>query len=624
MLIGKFKIYFTRDSEKITGQSYDTNNHKIILYKNLPNKEKQKIEKLLKKESLKHKFPTTLILKITNKKIKVIHSKPAKINIYELPEILLNLLEIELINEKELIRKIPTYSIKFWYQNTLPKNHSGRKVFEGRTNFEGIDTGELLNDRKKIQKAIKEKKKFIWLIEKVSAEDLQLFHHAKGLILLNSSSTSHAAIMGKGLGLPSLILKNPKIKNYTNKKITIDSYSGIIYDRELKIKFNENQIEAINTILSIAKKYSKINILGNSSNPKTSQECKLRKGEGIGLCRTEHMFIGAKRANYLRSIILQKDKPIETIQKLKDLLIKDFYNIFKYQNQKKIVIRYLDAPMHEILPHRNSEIKALSKILKISVTKLKRKITKLQEKNPMLGLRGVRMLLFKPSLIKLQTEAIIESLAELKKDGIEPSEINLEFPMISSVKEIEYIKNTIEKYLPKGNFKIGIMIETPRAALQIKEILPKIDFLSFGTNDLTQMTYGISRDDSTKIIQILKEKQIIDFDPFQKLDEKGVGILLKKVVKEVRSTKPEIKISICGEQATNYDSIRFINKIGIDEISCNPQSIPTVIISNAKLNLKNPNKIETFSNLYKSLMQTLNYKDPAKTELSHNLKSLHE
>ena len=341
--------------------------------------------------------------------------------------------------------------------------------------------------------------------------------------------------------------------------------------------------------MSYVDEYMKVVVRANADNEKDAKRALELGAKGIGLCRTEHMFFSKERIFNFRKMILASNEVQrkKALDKILPYQREDFYHLFKVMNGFPVTIRLLDPPLHEFLPKTNDETQELAKSLGISVNDINDEINKLKEFNPMMGHRGCRLAITYPEIAEMQTKAIVEAYIKAKKEGIlvKPE---IMVPLVGEVNELEYVKciinDTINK-LTNEKFMIGTMIEVPRGAITADKIAKHADFFSFGTNDLTQMTFGFSRDDSGKFLNDYYDKKILTFNPFKTLDKEGVGYLIKEAVKKGKEANSKIELGICGEQGADENSIFFLKDIGIDYVSCSPYRVPCAKLASAKASI---------------------------------------
>jgi len=442
-----------------------------------------------------------------------------------------------------------------------------------------------------------------------SPEDIEGMHVSQGILTARGGMTSHAAVVARGMGkccvagCSKLVIdehkKILKIKDQTFKEgdyITLDGSTGEVYANQLPVIDPELAGEFA-VLMKWATEIKKLGIRTNADTPKDAKIARDFGAEGIGLTRTEHMFFEGDRITAMREMILADTEGgrRKALDKLLPYQRIDFEGIFKAMDKLPVIIRLLDPPLHEFLPKEDDEIKELSKITNVSVEKIKNRITELHEFNPMLGFRGCRLGVVYPEISEMQARAVFEAAINVKKAGTTAIP-EIEIPNVISLKEFKLIKDLIQKVAKetgaegKIHYKIGTMIEFPRAALTADELANEAEFMSFGTNDLTQTTLGFSRDDAGRFIPIYVEKNIFEKDPFQTLDQGGVGKVMKLAVEKARSVKKDMDMGICGEHGGDPASVKFCHKIGLSNVSCSPYRVPIAILSAAQAVLEEKKK----------------------------------
>lgn len=428
-----------------------------------------------------------------------------------------------------------------------------------------------------------------------SPEDLQGMDAAKGILTSRGGMTSHAAVVARGMGKCCVagaheVLVNEKEKTVTigdtvlgeGDMISLDGSTGIVYKGEVETKDPELSGNFA-TLMSWADEVRRLKVRANADTPHDAQTALELGAEGIGLCRTEHMFFAEDRINAVREMILsstqeQREKALSKIEPIQE---DDFYDIYKVMNGKAVTIRLLDPPLHEFLPHTDEDIAIVAKELGVTILEQKKAIDDLHEVNPMLGHRGLRLAITFPEIYKMQARSIARAALRIKNEGID-IEPEIMIPLAGDAKELEVVSSSIreemDKIFEEGNqeinYHVGTMIEIPRATLLADEIAEFAEFFSFGTNDLTQMTYGFSRDDAGKFLSQYLDDGIFERDPFQVIDQKGVGKLMKNAVKLGKSTRKDIKLGICGEHGGEPSSVAFCDELGLDYVSCSPFRVP--------------------------------------------------
>ena len=440
-----------------------------------------------------------------------------------------------------------------------------------------------------------------------SPEDIEGMAVAKGILTARGGRTSHAAVVARGMGrccvagCGELIIneseKTLKIKDkvYTSDDfLSLDGSTGLVYAE--KIDTVPAQVSGdFGKIMAWANEVRRMKVRANADTPADAKQAREFGAEGIGLCRTEHMFFAEDRITAVREMIIARTEAQreKALAKLLPMQREDFVGIYEAMGEYPVTIRFLDPPLHEFVPHTEKEQKALAKEMGICFEELESIIKSLQEFNPMLGHRGCRLSITYPEIARMQTQAVIEAAIIRKRQGsnVKPE---IMIPLVGDAKELEYVKaevvktaeNIMEAEGVRVDYTVGTMIEVPRAALTADEIAKHADFFSFGTNDLTQMTYGFSRDDAGSYLDDYYKKKIFESDPFQRVDQIGVGRLMKTGVELGRKTKPGLKCGICGEHGGDPSSVEFCNEIGLDYVSCSPFRVPIAILAAAQAVLK--------------------------------------
>jgi pyruvate,orthophosphate dikinase len=440
-----------------------------------------------------------------------------------------------------------------------------------------------------------------------SPEDLEGMDVAKGILTARGGMTSHAAVVARGMGKCCVSGAGDCKINYKERTMTaggkvfkegdwisLNGSTGEVYegkiatiDPELSGDFGE--------IMTLADKHRKLAVRTNAETQRDALQARKFGAEGIGLCRTEHMFFEGERIKAMREMILADDEAgrRKALAKLLPIQRKDFTDVFEAMNGLPVTVRLLDPPLHEFVPHEPANQLEMAKEMGISAEKVKQKVEDLHEFNPMLGHRGCRLGNTYPEITEMQARAIIEAALDLKKKGIVVLP-EIMIPLVGAVKELkmqeEIVRTTIDKVFAERKDKIeyllGTMIEVPRAALVADDIAEIAEFFSFGTNDLTQMTFGYSRDDAGKFLPIYIQKGILKNDPFQILDQVGVGQLIEMGIKKGRSKREKLKVGICGEHGGEPSSVEFCHRAGMNYVSCSPYRVPIARLAAAQAVLR--------------------------------------
>ncbi|MGN0626836.1 MAG: pyruvate, phosphate dikinase, partial [Oscillospiraceae bacterium] len=443
-----------------------------------------------------------------------------------------------------------------------------------------------------------------------SPEDIEGMHHSQGILTVRGGMTSHAAVVARGMGT-CCVAGCGDINMHEDEKyfelnghifhegdyISLDGSTGKIYGEAIPT-VAASISGHFETIMGWADKRRKLGVHANADTPKDARQAVKFGAEGIGLCRTEHMFFDPDRIAAMREMIVSEDLEHRkaALKKLLPMQREDFEGLFEALEGRPVTIRFLDPPLHEFLPTDEDDIVALAKEMNIEVSKLKETIASLHEFNPMMGHRGCRLAVSYPEIAAMQTQAVIEAAINVSKRHPDWKIVpEIMIPLVGEIKELKFVKNivveTAENVMSLENYKVdyevGTMIEIPRAALLADEIATEAEFFSFGTNDLTQMTFGFSRDDAGAFLGAYYDKKIYEFDPFAKLDQAGVGKLVEMGVNLGRKTRPDIKLGICGEHGGDPSTIDFCHRVGLTYVSCSPFRVPIARLAAAQAAIRN-------------------------------------
>ncbi len=484
----------------------------------------------------------------------------------------------------------------------------------------GAATGQIVFTAEEAEKWAKEGKTVLLVRKETSPEDIGGMNVAEGILTSTGGMTSHAAVVARGMGKPCVVGckemvitgKKAVIKDKTLKEgdwVTIDGTTGEVFEGQVKLikagitgnfaKFLSWADEIRHSVVRDGIKEKGFLVRTNADLPRDAKVARDFGAEGIGLCRTEHMFFDEGKLEIFQEMIVAED--VETRRKVLKRLLplqkKDFKGIFKAMDGFPVTIRLLDPPLHEFVPKTPAETKALAEKAGIPVKQLQAKIDSLHELNPMLGHRGCRLGITYPEIYDMQVQAIMEAACEEAAKGVKVFP-EIMIPLVGTRKELEILRENAEKVIKEVfkkkkmeiEYKIGTMIEIPRAALTADKVAEVADFFSFGTNDLTQMTFGYSRDDAGVFLQDYIENEILEKDPFQVLDQEGVGQLIDMGVKKGRTTKPDLKVGICGEHGGEPSSIDFCYRVGMNYVSCSPYRVPIARLAAAQAHIRNSKK----------------------------------
>ena len=545
---------------------------------------------------------------IEDSKLYILQTRNGKRTAEASLKIAMDLVNEGIITKEEAILKVEPTSINKLLNGDFEEKYLKKATLltKGLAASSGVAVGRIMFDAKRV----KIREKTILVREETSPEDLQGMALAQGIITLKGGATSHGAVVARGMGKCCVtgcseikideINKTMTVGKYTLKEgdfISVSGHTGEIYLGKIPLKENSFSDE-LKEFVSWASKIKRMGVRMNADTPEDVEQGKAFGAQGIGLCRTEHMFFKKDKIWTIREFILsdrgeEKEKALE---KLHNLQKEDFLNIFKILDGDEANIRLLDPPVHEFLPKTLEDKKKMAEILSISLEDIEKRIYRLKDENPMLGHRGCRLGVSYPELYRIQARAIVEAAYECEKKGIKVHP-EIMIPFIMESKELAYLRKEIEEEIESFfkevgatvEYKLGTMIEIPRACLLADEIAEYADFFSFGTNDLTQMSMGLSRDDSVKFLDDYREKGIWEGEPFYSIDTKAVTKLVKIGVKNGRTAKPNLQIGVCGEHGGDPKSIEFFEGQKLDYVSCSPFRVPTAILAAAQSYLKMKN-----------------------------------
>ena len=569
------------------------------VYKNLKN--------ILIKLEKHYKDMQDVEFTVENNKLWMLQTRSGKRTAKSSVKIAVDMEREKLITKKEAVLRVQPNSLDTLLHPTLDETANLEVIAKGLPASPGAASGKVVFTSDEAERLNGMMQNTILVRVETSPEDINGMHAAKGILTARGGMTSHAAVVARGMGRPCVSGSSEIEIDYQNKifktknneikegdLITIDGSTGRIIKGEVKTVKPEISGD-FSKLMSWADKFRKLKIRTNSETPLDSKTAREFGAEGIGLCRTEHMFFDEERILSVREMILSKSKEdrASALKKLLPFQKKDFIDIFKIMNGLPVTVRLLDPPLHEFLPKNQKEISDVANALNIKSSELEGRITELHEQNPMLGHRGCRLGISFPEIYEMQCTAIFHALVECKKLKIKSIIPEIMIPLVSTEAEIKIMKDLVirvakeveNKTKTKLNFLVGTMIELPRAAIKADDISRHAEFFSFGTNDLTQTTFGISRDDSGKFLNDYIDNKIFDIDPFVSIDE-GVGDLIKIASKKGRKINKKIKLGICGEHGGDPKSIDFCARAGLDYVSCSPYRVPIARLAAAQAQLK--------------------------------------
>jgi pyruvate,orthophosphate dikinase len=512
-----------------------------------------------------------------------------------------------MITESEALMRVSPDHVEAFLHPMVDPNAKTDIVAKGLPASPGGATGQVVFSAEEAVEVCATGASVILVRRETTPEDIHGMKVAAGILTELGGMTSHAAVVARGMGVCAITGCGSISVNYSagtvttdegvvikrGDIITLDGTSGEVMLGDIA-KTEASDSDDFQKLLSWADKHRRLKVRANAETPADAAKARELGAEGIGLCRTEHMFFDAERIDVMRAMILAQD--LEERQKYLDILFNfqhaDILELFKVMDGLPVNIRLLDPPLHEFLPHSEEDIAALAERIGKSADTIREIAQDLKEVNPMLGFRGCRLSVVYPEITAMQVRAIISAAVDATEQGYKPFP-EIMIPLVVNVREIRLVTNIIEKAIREaleGKFvsipyKIGTMIETPRAALSADRIAEDVEFMSFGTNDLTQMTYGFSRDDVGKFLPAYLSNKLVENDPFVSLDQRAVGRLMETAIKESRARKPGIKYGICGEHGGDPRSIRFCHEIGLDYVSCSPYRVPIARIAAAQANV---------------------------------------
>jgi len=562
------------------------------------------LKKVAKKLERHYRDMQDIEFTIERKKLYILQTRTGKRTARAAIKIAVDMVEEGIINKREAIMRVDANSLQQLLHKQVDERAKLDIIARGRPASPGAAIGKICFSPDEAERRSEEESIILFRVE-TSPDDIHGIVKSKGVVTIKGGMTSHAAVVSRGLGIPCVVgVENIKIdeekellivdgkKLGKNDVITIDGTTGNIILGEAPL-IETGFSKELKKLLKWTDEYRKMKVMANADTPHDAKKALEFGAEGIGLGRTEHMFLQANRLPVVREMILAESKKdrMKALKKLKEMQINDFIQLFKIMNGKPLTIRLLDPPLHEFLPSYEEIMEeAIEKGLDEEKQKLLENVKRVREANPMLGHRGIRLAIVYPEIYIMQVEAIMKAAIKAKKEGYEPIPW-IELPMVSHVNEIKAIKRKLQKAMEKImenegvkiEYKMGAMIELPRAALTADEIAMECDFISFGTNDLTQTTFGFSRDDAEgKFLRYYIQNHVLQDDPFETIDEKGVGELMKIAIEKAKKANKAIHISICGEHGGEAKSIKFCNSIGVDATSCSPFRIPTARLAAAQ------------------------------------------
>ncbi|MDY6148844.1 MAG: pyruvate, phosphate dikinase [Porphyromonas sp.] len=524
-------------------------------------------------------------------------------------KIAMDLLHQGIIDEKEALMRIQPAKLDELLHPVFDKEalHSARVLTKGLPASPGAATGQIVFFADDAAQWNEEGKKVIMVRLETSPEDLAGMTAAQGILTARGGMTSHAAVVARGMGKCCITGAGSLVIDYKARTVTvngevfkegdfisINGSTGEIYAGELKTQDPEMDAD-FKELMELADKHAHLKVRTNADTPHDAAAARAFGAVGIGLCRTEHMFFEGEKIKAMREMILagNEEGRIKALDKILPYQKEDFKGIFRAMAGLPVTVRLLDPPLHEFVPHDTQSQQALADAMGLELSEVKNRVEKLSEQNPMLGHRGCRLGNTYPEITKMQTRAILTACLDLKKEGVE-THPEIMIPLIGTINEFKLQEETIRQtaaniFAEEGDsvdYKVGTMIEIPRAAITADRIATAAEFFSFGTNDLTQMTFGYSRDDISSFLPTYLEKKILDVDPFQVLDQEGVGQLVEMATNKGRAQNPKLKCGICGEHGGDPTSVEFCHRTGLDYVSCSPFRVPIARLAAAQAAVK--------------------------------------
>ena len=547
---------------------------------------------------------------IENERLFLLQTRAGKRTAHAAINVAVDLVDENLISKEEAIMRIePNQLDQLLHPMFEPKALADAQIIaKGLPASPGAASGKIYFHADDVVAAKARGEKSILVRQETSPEDIEGMVAAEGILTARGGMTSHAAVVARGMGKCCVAgcseirvdetSKIIKVKNEIIKEgefISLDGSAGTVYRGEI-IKIQPELSGNFEKFMTWVDEFRRLKVRTNADTPKDAAQAVVFGAEGIGLCRTEHMFFDEKRIPAVRRMIVSTtlEERKKALDELLPMQRKDFYEIYEAMGERPVTVRLLDPPLHEFLPHGDEDIKSLAESMNIAFEDLKDRIEDLAEFNPMLGHRGCRLAVTYPEIYRMQTRAIIEAALDIKKSGMESILPEIMIPLIGDVVELKYVKKEIEEEIQlvfeerndKVNYLIGTMIEVPRAAITADEIATEAEFFSFGTNDLTQMGYGFSRDDAGKFLSDYESKGIFEKSPFEVLDQKGIGKLMEIAVDLGKKTRANIKLGICGEHGGEPSSVEFCHRLGLDYVSCSPYRVPIARLAAAQAVIK--------------------------------------
>lgn len=540
---------------------------------------------------------------IENQKLFLLQTRAGKRTAASAIKVAIDMVNEGLISKREALMRVPANQLDQIFHPMIDPKAKLKLVGKGLGASPGAAAGKIVFTPERAQELADKKEKVILVRMETSPEDIHGMSVSQGILTARGGMTSHAAVVARAMGKPCVSGVHAMEVNAKRKKctlgglqfkeldsITLDGTTGQVIKGAVQL-IQSRLTSNFTRMMTWAGEVRSLQIRANADTPHDALMARDFGAQGIGLCRTEHMFFDEERIFLVRKMIVAEDGKVrdEALKKLLPIQRGDFTEIFKVMEGYPVTVRLLDPPLHEFLPNTRLEIKNLAKEMKISAAALGKKIEKMKEVNPMLGHRGCRLGITFPSIYSMQVKAIIEAACRLAKKGLKVFP-EIMVPLVGHVNEFKIVRELIleaaEEVISKAGvdlkYKVGTMIELPRAAVTADEIAVEADFFSFGTNDLTQTAFGLSRDDSGSFLNKYLDKGLLNHDPFVTVDQEGLGQLMNIAVEKGKRVNSNLHLGVCGEHGGDPTSIKFFNRLGLDYVSCSPYRVPTAILAAAQ------------------------------------------
>ena len=550
---------------------------------------------------------------IENGKLYMLQTRNGKRTAAAALKVAVDLVDEGMIDEKEAVCRVDPKQLDALLHPTFDAEalKKAQVVGKGLAASPGAACGRVVFTAEEAKEWHERGEKVILVRLETSPEDIEGMQVSQGILTVRGGMTSHAAVVARGMGTCCVSGCGDIVVDYENKKFTLagkeyhegdwislDGSTGNIYGEAVATVPADPGSGYFGRLMGWADKYRQLMVYTNADTPRDAAQGRAFGAQGIGLCRTEHMFFEGERIKAMREMIVadNTEDRKKALAKIMPYQQGDFEGLYEAMEGCPVVIRFLDPPLHEFLPTKEEDIKEIAGEIGVTVEKLKNVIESLHEFNPMMGHRGCRLAVSYPEIAEMQTTAVINAAIAVTKRGKYSIEPNIMIPLVGEVKELKYVKDvvtaTADKIIAESGvsmkYQVGTMIEIPRAALTADEIAKEAEFFSFGTNDLTQMTFGFSRDDAGKFLSYYYDKKIYESDPFAHLDQNGVGKLVAMAAKLGKETRPDIHLGICGEHGGDPTSVEFCHKVGLNYVSCSPYRVPIARLAAAQAAIKNP------------------------------------